>query len=38
MSESIVWFKRQENQSDFKKKNTISDGMKMLRKYQLAVW
>jgi hypothetical protein len=38
MSESIVWFKRQENQSDFKKKNTISDGMKMFRKYQLAVW
>jgi hypothetical protein len=38
MSESIVRFKRPENQSDFKMKNTIGDGMKMFRKCQLTVW
>jgi hypothetical protein len=37
MSESIGQFKRPENQSDFKMKNMIGNGMKMFRKYQLDV-
>ena len=37
MSESIARFKRPENQSEFKLKKNSGEGMKMFRKYQLAV-
>jgi hypothetical protein len=33
-----VWVNCVVLKSDFKMKNTIDDGMKMFRKYQLAIW
>ena len=38
MSESIVRSNKKKSKSDFKMKNTIGDGMKMLRKYQLTFY
>ena len=38
MSELIARFKRSDNQSEFKLKKNIGEGMKMFRKYQLADW